>query len=150
MEACAVCCHARVCRPLFHVVHHRAGARESRPFAGAARGRSRRMKAITQNLESGKLQVEEVPPPVLKPGGLLVHVRSSLISLGTEKAVIALANKGPIGKAKDRPDLVRKVLNKARQEGYWSTYQVVKNLMASPIPLGYSCAGDVMAVGANA
>jgi hypothetical protein len=107
------------------------------------------MKAVTQNLDNGRLSIEEVPPPILKRGGVLVHVRRSLISLGTEKAVIALANKGPLGKAKDRPDLVRKVLNKARQEGYWSTYQVVKHLMSTPIPLGYSCAGDVIEVGAD-
>lgn len=107
------------------------------------------MKTVTQNLDNGRLSVEDVPPPILRPGGMLVHVRRSLISLGTEKAVIALANKGPLGKAKDRPDLVRKVLNKARQEGYWSTYQVVKNLMRTPIPLGYSCAGDVIEVGSD-
>ena len=41
-------------------------------------------------------------------------------------------------------------MNKAKQEGYWNTYQVVKNLMASPIPLGYSCAGEVIAVGREA
>jgi predicted dehydrogenase/threonine dehydrogenase-like Zn-dependent dehydrogenase len=105
------------------------------------------MKAVTQNLGSGKLQVEDVPPPLLRPDGLLVGVRRSLISLGTEKAVIALANKGPLGKARERPDLFRKVLNKASQEGYWNTYKVVANLMSSPIPLGYSCAGEVLAVG---
>jgi predicted dehydrogenase/threonine dehydrogenase-like Zn-dependent dehydrogenase len=108
------------------------------------------MKAVTQNLKTGKLQVQELPSPILRPDGLLVRVRRSLISLGTERAVIALANKGPIGKAKDRPDLFRKVLNKAKQEGYWSTYKVVKNLMSTPIPLGYSCAGDVLEVGAAA
>jgi predicted dehydrogenase/threonine dehydrogenase-like Zn-dependent dehydrogenase len=107
------------------------------------------MKAVTQNLDTGRLMIEDVPPPILKPGGLLVHVRRSLISLGTEKAVIALAQKGPLGKAKDRPDLVRKVLNKARQEGYWSTYQVVRNLISTPIPLGYSCAGEVIEVGSE-
>jgi predicted dehydrogenase/threonine dehydrogenase-like Zn-dependent dehydrogenase len=106
------------------------------------------MKAVTQNLKTGKLQVQDLPSPILRPDGLLVRVRRSLISLGTERAVIALANKGPLGKAKDRPDLFRKVLNKAKQEGYWSTYKVVKNLMATPIPLGYSCAGDVVEVGA--
>ncbi|MHC4593590.1 MAG: bi-domain-containing oxidoreductase [Planctomycetota bacterium] len=105
------------------------------------------MKAVLQNLKTGKLVVDDVPPPVLKPGGVLVRVRRSLISLGTERAVIALAKKGPIGKAKDRPDLARKVLNKAKQEGYWSTYKVVKNLISSPIPLGYSCAGEVIKVG---
>ena len=104
------------------------------------------MKAVVQNLQTGQLQVEEVPPPALRPQGILVRVRRSLISLGTERAVIALANKGMIGKAKDRPDLVRKVINKAKQEGLWNTYQVVKNLISAPIPLGYSCAGEVLEV----
>ncbi len=108
------------------------------------------MKIVVQNLKSGKLHVDETPPPALRPGGVLVRVRRSLISLGTEKAVIDLASKGPLGKARARPDLARKVINKARQEGYWQTYQVVKNLISSPIPLGYSCAGEVIAVGAEA
>jgi predicted dehydrogenase/threonine dehydrogenase-like Zn-dependent dehydrogenase len=108
------------------------------------------MKAVMQNLKNGILQVDDVPPPALQPGGILVRVRRSVISLGTEKAIIALANKGPLGKAQARPDLARKVWNKAKQEGYWNTYQVVKNLISSPIPLGYSCAGEVIAVGAEA
>jgi predicted dehydrogenase len=63
---------------------------------------------------------------------------------------LSLAGKGPIGKARDRPDLARKVITRARQEGLWSTYQVVRNLLDSPIPLGYSCAGEVIAVGSEA
>ncbi|MDQ3698047.1 MAG: bi-domain-containing oxidoreductase [Gemmatimonadota bacterium] len=108
------------------------------------------MKAVIQDLDRGELRVGDVPPPALQPGGILVAVRRSLISIGTERAVIELARKGPIGKALDRPDLARKVINKAKQEGYWSTYNVVRNLIKSPIPLGYSCAGDVIAVGAKA
>jgi len=108
------------------------------------------MKAVTQNLRSGKMQVQEIPPPSLRPEGVLVRVRRSLISLGTERAVIELANKGMVGKARQRPDLVAKVLNKARQEGLWNTFKVVRNLMDSPIPLGYSCAGEVLAVGEEA
>ena len=108
------------------------------------------MKAVLQNMKSGVLKVEDVPAPALRRGGILVRVQRSLISLGTERAVIALAKKGPLGKAQDRPDLVRKVLNKAQQEGLWNTYQVVKNLLSSPIPLGYSCAGEVIAVGEEA
>ena len=84
------------------------------------------MKAVVQNLGSGKMQVDEIPPPALQPGGILVQVHRSLISLGTERAIIALANKSPIGKARDRPDLARKVINKAKQEGLLSTYKVVK------------------------
>jgi predicted dehydrogenase/threonine dehydrogenase-like Zn-dependent dehydrogenase len=111
------------------------------------------MKAVLQDLKSGKVSVAEVPPPALpalQPGGVLVRVRRSLISIGTERAVIALAKKSPLGKARERPDLARKVLNKAQQEGFWNTYKVVRNLIASPIPLGYSCAGDVLEVGSDA
>ena len=108
------------------------------------------MKAVVQNFQTGELRVDEVPPPALQPAGLLVAVRRSVISLGTERSVIAMAHKGPLGKARQRPDLARKVLHKARQEGLWSTYKVVRNLMASPIPLGYSCAGEVLEVGAQA
>ena len=105
------------------------------------------MKAVVQNMESGELQVDDVPPPTLRQDGILVRVHRSLISLGTERAIIALAKKGHLGKAKDRPDLARKVINKAKQEGYWNTYKVVKNLISSPIPLGYSCSGEVVEVG---
>jgi predicted dehydrogenase len=108
------------------------------------------MKAVLQDLGSGKVSVADVPPPALQPGGILVRVRSSLISIGTERAVIALARKGPLGKARERPDLAAKVINKAKQEGYWSTYKVVRNLISSPIPLGYSCAGEVIEVGSDA
>ncbi len=108
------------------------------------------MKVVLQDMKSGRLAVGDVPSPALRPDGVLVRVRRSLISLGTDRAVIALAKKTPLGKAQDRPDLARKVINKARQEGWWSTYQVVRNLLAAPIPLGYSCAGEVVAVGANA
>ncbi|HEX9800506.1 MAG TPA: bi-domain-containing oxidoreductase [Thermoanaerobaculia bacterium] len=108
------------------------------------------MKAVTQNLENGRLEVQELPPPALRPAGVLVRVRRSLVSLGTERAVIELAHKGPLGKARERPDLVRKVLDKARQEGLWSTYGVVRNLMSAPIPLGYSCAGEILELGAAA
>jgi len=105
------------------------------------------VKAVLQDMKSGTLSVGDVPPPTLQNGGVLVQVTRSVISLGTERSIIALAKKGPIGKAQDRPDLARKVLNRAKQEGLWNTYQVVKNLLASPIPLGYSCAGRVIAVG---
>src|SRR5262245_4777765 len=108
------------------------------------------MKSVIQNLKSGKLQVAEVPTPALQPGGVLVRVRRSLISMGTEKAVIDLAGKSAPGKARARPDLARKVINKAKQEGIWNTYQVVRNLISSPISLGYSSAGEVIAVGAEA
>ena len=41
------------------------------------------MKQVLQNNKTGELKVEEVPPPILMPGGILVRNEHSLISKGT-------------------------------------------------------------------
>lgn len=105
------------------------------------------MKAVQVNFESGDINVTDVPPPVLQPNGILVQSAASLVSAGTERAIIEMAKMTPIGKAKTRPDLVRKVLDKAGQDGLLNTVKIVRNLVQAPLPLGYSCAGVVRAVG---
>jgi polar amino acid transport system substrate-binding protein len=61
--------------------------------------------------------------------------------------LIDLAQKSMLGKATARPDLVKKVLNKVRTEGLWTTWQKVQSKMEKPMPLGYSAAGIVEEVG---
>src|SRR5438132_935733 len=105
------------------------------------------MKIIVQNFKTGRLSVTDSPRPKLSSNGVIVRTTASLISAGTDRAIIGLAKKSYLGKALDRPDLARKVINKARTEGFWSTYKVVQNLIAEPIPLGYSLVGEVVEVG---
>lgn len=107
------------------------------------------MKAILQNFKTGDMELADVPPPALRAGGVTVRNVASLVSAGTEKAVIELAKMNPLQKARARPDLVRKVLNRAGQEGLIETAKIVRNLVSTPLPLGYSCAGIVEAVGAG-
>lgn len=107
------------------------------------------MRAVLQNFKTGEMELAEVPMPALRPGGVLVANVASLISAGTEKAVIELARMNPLQKARTRPDLVKKVLAKAGQEGLLGTARIVNNLVSAPLPLGYSCAGMVTAVGAD-
>ncbi|MBF0276781.1 MAG: bi-domain-containing oxidoreductase [SAR324 cluster bacterium] len=107
------------------------------------------MKQIIQTLKSGNLSLNSVPPPALLPGGALVRTTASLISAGTEKMLIELAQKSLIGKAQARPDLVRQVLNKAKKEGWKNTFQNVMSKMERPMPLGYSAAGVIEKVGAE-
>ena len=102
------------------------------------------MKQVTQNYRSGELQVEEVPWPALRPGGLLVQNHFSLISAGTERGKVEMAQKSLLGKARSRPDQVRKVLEKIRTEGIVNTYRAVMNQLNAPVPLGYSSAGVVL------
>ena len=105
------------------------------------------MKQVTQNYKTGELMLEEVPPPQLRPNGVLVRNAYSLISAGTERGMIELARKNLLEKARTRPDLVRKVVDKARTEGILTAYQKAMQRLETPMPLGYSSAGTVIAVG---
>jgi predicted dehydrogenase/threonine dehydrogenase-like Zn-dependent dehydrogenase len=105
------------------------------------------MKAILQNIKTGLISVEDIPQPILKSGNVLVRNICSLVSAGTEKSVLEFSKANYMQKALKRPDLLRKVLNRAKNEGIWQTYKIVSNLIDQPIQLGYSSAGIVMEVG---
>lgn len=107
------------------------------------------MKQVIQSARSGKLSLKEVPAPKVRSGALLVRTHASLISAGTERMVIDFAKKTLAGKAKERPDLVRKVLDKAKRDGVLATFKAVMARLDEPLPLGYSAAGTVMGVGAG-
>lgn len=107
------------------------------------------MKQIVQSARTGKLSLKEVPAPRVRSGCLLVRTTASLISAGTERMVIDFAKKSLAGKAKERPDLVKKVLDKARRDGLLSTFKAVMARLDEPMPLGYSAAGEVVAVGSG-
>lgn len=63
--------------------------------------------------------------------------------------VTDLARKSLLGKARARPDQVRKVIQKMRQEGIFNTLTQVSAKLDEPIALGYSSAGIVLACGAG-
>ncbi|WP_350277224.1 bi-domain-containing oxidoreductase [Kribbella sp. HUAS MG21] len=108
------------------------------------------MKQVAQNYKSGELAVLDVPPPTCAPGGVLVRSLYSLISTGTELMKVGEAKLSLVGKAKARPDQVRKVLDTVAQQGVMSTYKKVMNKLDSYTPLGYSLCGVVVEVGAGA
>jgi predicted dehydrogenase/threonine dehydrogenase-like Zn-dependent dehydrogenase len=107
------------------------------------------VKQILQNFKTGALEVHEVPMPLLQPNGVLVRTHHSVISAGTEGGTVRLAKKNLLDKARSRPDLVGKVLGVVRSDGIMAAYQAVANNLDSPVPLGYSLAGEVVAVGAG-
>src|SRR5262245_5264095 len=108
------------------------------------------MKQIAQNYKSGELTVLDVPAPVCRPGGVLVRSLFSLISTGTEMMKLTEAKMSMVGKARARPDQVRKVLDSVAQQGAVSTYKKVMNRLDSYTPLGYSLCGVVTEVGKGA
>src|SRR5215213_1894666 len=105
------------------------------------------MKQLLQNLKTGEGLVADVPAPVAQPGRVLVRAAASLVSAGTERAFVELGRKSLLGKAKDRPDLVGKVLEKVKSEGLLSTLRSVREKLDESHALGYSAAGLVVEVG---
>jgi len=105
------------------------------------------MKQLLQNMKNGKTVVEEVPKPAPAAGQALVEVAASLVSAGTERMLVAFAEKSLVGKARSRPDLVKQVLEKMRREGVLVTLGAAFNRLDQPMPLGYSSAGTIVALG---
>jgi hypothetical protein len=84
------------------------------------------MKQILQNLRTGELTVADVPVPAVQRGRVLIRTAASLISAGTERTTVEQGRKGLLTKAKERPDLVRQVLDKAKQQGWADTISAVR------------------------
>jgi predicted dehydrogenase/threonine dehydrogenase-like Zn-dependent dehydrogenase len=105
------------------------------------------MKQVIQNFKTGELYLGDVPPPALKHGGVLVRTVRSLISAGTERGTVSVGQSSLVGKARQRPDLVRQVVDNVRREGLAATVTKVRTRLESLKPLGYSAAGTVAAVG---
>ena len=55
----------------------------------------------------------------------------------------------PAGEARSRPDLVRRVLDRARRDGFFGR-RIALARLDQPVPAGYSCAGVVLAAGPEA
>jgi predicted dehydrogenase/threonine dehydrogenase-like Zn-dependent dehydrogenase len=107
------------------------------------------MKQLLQSNKSGEMRIEEVPIPSLRAGGVLVQTCCSLISAGTEKMKVDMARSSLVGKARQRPDLVRQVIRKTKTEGIAQTLEKVRNRLDTPDPLGYSLSGVVLDVAAD-
>jgi predicted dehydrogenase/threonine dehydrogenase-like Zn-dependent dehydrogenase len=105
------------------------------------------MKQLIQNIHNGETEVVDVPMPQVQPGMALVRTCASLVSAGTERMLVEFAGKSLIGKAMSRPDLVKQLVGKAQREGVLSTMEAAFNRLEQPMPLGYSSAGVIEAVG---
>ncbi|MBX3008341.1 MAG: bi-domain-containing oxidoreductase [Melioribacteraceae bacterium] len=105
------------------------------------------MRQLTQNLKDGKMELTEVPSPILQKGYILVKNHYSIISAGTEGKTVSDARKGYIAKAKSRQKEVKMVLDTVKTQGIKKTYEMVMNKLEALSPLGYSSSGVVIEVG---
>ncbi len=107
------------------------------------------MRQVAQNYKTGELVMLDVAAPTCRSGGVLVRTEYSLVSAGTEMMKVGESKMSLLGKARARPDQVRKVLDSITQQGVAATYRKVVNRLDSFTPLGYSMAGVIEEVGAG-
>jgi predicted dehydrogenase/threonine dehydrogenase-like Zn-dependent dehydrogenase len=108
------------------------------------------VKQVAQNYHSGELAVIDAPAPSCARGGVLVRSLYSLISTGTELMKVGESKMSLVGKARARPDQVKKVFDTVQQQGVLTAYKKAMNRLDSYSPLGYSLAGVVEEVGEGA
>lgn len=105
------------------------------------------MKQVLQNAKTGNVSVTDVPAPVARPGFVLVRTAASLISTGTERATVETGQKSLVSRAIEQPAMVKRVIDKARNEGVVSTLEAVRSKLGSLVALGYSASGTVVGIG---
>ena len=105
------------------------------------------MKQVLQNNKTGQMSVTDVPTPIVQRGRVLVRAAASLISAGTERMAVDEGKKSLIERARERPELVKQVIEKARNEGFVKTFNAVRSKLGSSTALGYSASGIVVDVG---
>jgi len=92
------------------------------------------VRQISQNYKTGELAIVDVAAPARRARRDMVETRVSLILRGTERSIVDLARKSLLAKARERPDLVKKVLEKARREGPLAAWMRCARRLDLPIP----------------
>ncbi len=108
------------------------------------------MKQVLQNIGDGSTNIVEAPVPQVQKGHLLIDTSVSLVSAGTERMLVNFGKGSYLEKARQQPEKVKMVLEKAKTDGLAATWDSVQSKLAQPLPLGYCNVGVVHSVGNDA
>jgi len=108
------------------------------------------MKQVLQDLQHGGTLIEDVPAPLCRPGHLRIATSVTLLSAGTERALVDFARGSWLSKARQQPDRVREVIQKARVDGLIATTEAIRSKLDQPMAVGYCNVGRVLDAGAGA
>jgi predicted dehydrogenase/threonine dehydrogenase-like Zn-dependent dehydrogenase len=97
----------------------------------------------------GAVVVEDVPPPALEEGSVLVRTAFSCLSPGTELSGMRASGKPLWARVFAEPEKVRKAVDMVLTRGLDATLRTVREKVDAARPTGYSAAGTVIAVGAG-
>jgi len=89
----------------------------------------------------------EIPAPQLNDNSILVEVRYSLISTGTEIAGMTAATKSILRQVVEDPLKIARGLQMLKDRGFRKTMAVIDGELEGGYPTGYSCSGVVIGCG---
>ena len=98
-------------------------------------------------MKKGGVFIDEVPIPEITSGEVLVRVHMSCLSTGTEMSGIKTSNIPLWRRALKQPEKVANVLKGVSNIGIKRTWNLIEEKTEASIPIGYSAAGVVIAVG---
>ena len=98
-------------------------------------------------IRRGKIQIADVPAPLLDDDSILIEVAYSLISTGTEVTGIKRSGESLVKKAAQQPENVKKMLSILKRRGIKKALALIESKIGEASPIGYSCSGVVIQVG---
>ena len=105
------------------------------------------MKQLFLNVKDGSVKLLNQPMPAVKENMALVESLYTVVSAGTERGLASFGGKNLVQKAIERPDQVKKVLEKLSTDGIVTTMESAFHKLAEPMPMGYSGVGRVIVCG---
>ena len=100
-------------------------------------------------VKGGSVFVEEVPAPTVGAKNVLVQVRHSCVSVGTELSSVKMSGLPLYRRALRQPQHVKRALRMMADIGVQRTIALIKGRINSGMPVGYSAAGEIVEVGAE-
>ena len=98
-------------------------------------------------VRKGEVAVTEVASPALGPREVMVQVRHSCVSIGTEISGIQMSALPLWKRAIKQPHHAKKVVGMMRDQGIKRVFDRVTGMLNAGTPTGYSAAGDIVAIG---
>ncbi len=100
-------------------------------------------------IKKGAAITDQIPAPICGEGEILIKVKYSLISTGTELTGLTESGKSLFQKAKEQPENVKLALEMIKKQGFKKTLNLVRGALKTGSLTGYSAAGVVLKVGKN-
>lgn len=105
------------------------------------------MKQLFLMVNDGSVKLIDTPPPTVKNNHVIVETMYSVVSAGTERSLTQFGGKNLIHKVLERPDQLKKVLEKMSTDGVLTTVDAAFKRLKEPMPMGYSGVGKVIECG---